>query len=105
MDFNEIKNMFTTNGIQFNEKELKDVFFKKENIKQSPSLSLDFFSFMKFLLSSEGEQEFRNFIRRTKHSMEIEKRKKYLLEKKETEGNNNFVEGKSNKKHKKARYL
>jgi len=105
MDFNEIKTMFKINDVQINEKELKEVFFKKEKIKESPSLSFDFFSFMKFLLSSEGEQEFRDFIRRTKHSMEIEKKKKYLLEKKETEGNNNFVEGKSNKKHKKARYL
>jgi len=68
-----MKEMFLTNKIPVEEKDLLELFFKGKKFPIGKVPSLDFYNFMKFGMSQEGEQDFRFFMRKTKIRMEEER--------------------------------
>jgi len=66
MEISEIQKMFNMNKIPADESQLIELFFKGKSIPKGEEPSLDFFNLMKFALSKENDQDFRNFMRKIK---------------------------------------
>jgi len=87
MDILEIVEMFSAYGIPATKEEIFQLFFKGQTFpEKGPLPNLDFYSFMMFCLSKDGDANFRDFIRKITKKIERERKKEMEEYRKANEG-------------------
>jgi len=73
MELSEMVEMFNTNKIHCEQMDLQKLFFGDKYFPPDVDPGLDFYAFMGFAISKEGDQDFRNFMRKVKEKIRLKK--------------------------------